>query len=160
MGKFNEFMKRQAELELEYAAGMHKLIKQHKDEIGRKGNDKSFGNYYIANQSTSFHQAWECILNQMEKIAEVHGDIGLKLENNIRKTVKYMARDNMIALKQRFDDVRRSINEVGKSLDSVEKLRIRAFKSLKDLEVSHSNLTLETQKKKDLDKVSRNYSHH
>ena len=51
MERFNEFMKRQAELESEYAKGLQKLVKQHKEEIVKKAQDKTSSCYFSSVQN-------------------------------------------------------------------------------------------------------------
>lgn len=41
MDKINEFMKRQAEIELEYSKAIQKLVKQQKDDILKKSQEKA-----------------------------------------------------------------------------------------------------------------------
>jgi hypothetical protein len=154
LGKLNEFIKRQAELETEYSHGMQKLIKQHRDDILRKGQDKFFGNYNIALQSTSVNVAWQTLLDKMEKISSIHSELANSLNNNLRKTVKYKSRDNMLSNKARFDEIRKSAMEISKSFDSVEKLRLKTLKCFKDVDLAHALLYNENTKKKDVEKVS------
>jgi hypothetical protein len=99
MDKFNEFMKKQAELELEYANGMNKLIKLTKDDLKRKNQDKVFGNFNMAAQATSVNIAWNSFLDQMEKISNIRLEFSTKLETKLRKTIKYRARDNLQIMK-------------------------------------------------------------
>lgn len=152
--KFNEFMKRQAELELEYSNGMSKLIKQFKDDMEKKELDKVFGNYNIAAQKTSVNVAWNYLLDSMEKISHIHSELSLNLDTNLRKTVKYRARDNLMAIKSRFDEIRKSGLEVTKGFDLVEKARLKTLKTFKDLDSSHISLL---EKKKDEEKLKLDF---
>ena len=78
---------------------MIKLIRQAKDEMKRKKEDTVFGNFNTAAQCTSVNVAWNSLLDQTEKIAQVHSDFAQNLEMNMRKTIKYKAKDNLQMVK-------------------------------------------------------------
>jgi hypothetical protein len=76
-----------------------KLIKQTKDDLKRKKEDTIFGNFNIAAESTSVNIAWNTFLDETEKIAQVHLDFSQNLDLNLRKTIKYRAKDNLQMIK-------------------------------------------------------------
>lgn len=105
MEKFNEFMKRQAEIEAEYVKSLQKLVKQHKDEIVKKAQDKISSSFFTAFQNGTVHQSWIHLLDKVEAMALQHNTIAEQLETALRKTVKYRAKDNMTLKKTvRFID--------------------------------------------------------
>jgi hypothetical protein len=152
--KLNEFMKRQAELESEYAKGLQKLVKQHKDDILRKSQDKSVL-YFSAFQNGTVHQSWIHLLDKIEGIASQHLTVSDQLELHLRKTVKYRAKDNDKLKKQHFDDIKKAIQELTKQFDLLDKAKQKYDKGMKDMDTAkqtyETNLKDSIASKKNLD---------
>ncbi|KAI8833720.1 hypothetical protein BC829DRAFT_407717 [Chytridium lagenaria] len=69
MMNINEFMKRRAEIEADYAKNLQRLVKPYKDELTKKMADKKAASYNKALLSSTMMQGWSQLLNQTENEA-------------------------------------------------------------------------------------------
>jgi ABC-type transporter Mla subunit MlaD len=158
---FNDFMKKQAEIEADYAKSMQKLVKQHKEDIVKKSQDKASSSFFTAYQNGTIHQAWIHMLDKTESIALSHQKLSDQIETSLRKTVKYRAKDNEKLKKERFDEIRKAVQELNKALDNLDRIRQKYDKAARDMEaakLASDNLTKDSNaQKKDLDRLRTDY---
>ncbi|KAI9325314.1 hypothetical protein DFJ73DRAFT_869932 [Zopfochytrium polystomum] len=138
MHGINEFMKKRAEIELEYSRSMGRLIKPYKDEIARRSGDKKASPVTKAIVDSTSMQAWTQVLAEAENIATIHQSISDKLDHELRKTIKYQANDNDKKIKEMFDEIRKANLEMQKQLTTLDRSRERFEVEKKSMEAARS----------------------
>ncbi|KAI8927689.1 hypothetical protein BC831DRAFT_451270 [Entophlyctis helioformis] len=152
MEKTNEFMKQMAVIESEYGRNVQRLVKQYKDDIARKSNDKVNAQFYKAVLSSTLSQSFVFMLNETEQLANQRVEMADKLDTDIRKSMKHRGKDNEKANKQHFDDARKASADLRKAVDNLERHQQRYEKAMKDLELAqlaseNANKDMNTTKK-------------
>ncbi|KAJ3326557.1 hypothetical protein HDU76_012819 [Blyttiomyces sp. JEL0837] len=137
MENINEFLKKRADLEAEYAKGLQKLVKPFREDFMRKASDKK-GYVKAIVGSTSF-QAWTQMLNEADNAATVHLGISEKLDTELRKTIKHQARDNEAKFKVKFDEIKKASTDLQKQVALMEKLREKYEADKKVMENAKAN---------------------
>ncbi|TPX31132.1 hypothetical protein SmJEL517_g05473 [Synchytrium microbalum] len=153
----NSFLKKRASIEQEYATSLTKLVKAHKDEYTKKSTDKSAGSFQKAVLSSTVAQSWLQLLNETENMASSHTTISEKMELDLRKPLKIRLKENEKNNKTNFDEIRRLLAELRKSVEIMEKTRERYETATKAANTARS--TYETastdakRKKEDVEKI-------
>ncbi|KAJ3031581.1 Formin-binding protein 1 [Rhizophlyctis rosea] len=155
--RFNEFLKKRAEIEADYAKSLQKLVRTHKDELAKKNNDKGSGTFQKAVQSGTVAQSWSQLLNETDNLATCHLNVSTTLDADLRKSVKAQARENEKLVRQRFDDIRKAIAEYKRCTDNLEKVRGKYERAMKDMETAKMAYETASQDmnttKKDIEKL-------
>ncbi|KAJ3110226.1 hypothetical protein HDU96_006791 [Phlyctochytrium bullatum] len=120
MMNINEFMKRRAEIEADYARNLQRLVKPYKDELAKKMSDKKAVN--------------------TENEAVVRSAVAEKLDTELRKTVKGSAKELDKKQKEKFDELKKALAELQKQVTSMEKLREKFESEKKSMETSKLTL--------------------
>ncbi|KAH6567612.1 hypothetical protein BASA60_008972 [Batrachochytrium salamandrivorans] len=94
MEKINDFMKQVSTIHAEEARSILKVVKQHKDEIARKSNDKTNATFNKAVLGSTLAQSWQLILTETETTANYKLEICDKIDTEIRKNIKHQGKDN------------------------------------------------------------------
>ncbi|KAH6570067.1 hypothetical protein BASA60_007938, partial [Batrachochytrium salamandrivorans] len=136
MEKINDFMKQVSTIHAEEARSILKVVKQHKDEIARKSNDKTNATFNKAVLGSTLAQSWQLILTETETTANYKLEICDKIDTEIRKNIKHQGKDNEKMNKQRFDDIRKANVELKKVVDNLEKMQQRYEKTMKDMDMA------------------------
>ncbi|KAJ3283333.1 Formin-binding protein 1 [Rhizoclosmatium sp. JEL0117] len=149
----NEFMKRRAEIEAEYAHSLQKLVKPCKDEITKK-----MGRGGVAVKTvleSSMGKAWQQMLVEADSVATVHFGISDKINTELRKTLKYQSKENDAKFKEKFDKIRKGTAELQTQVNAMEKLREKFEAEKKNMETAKAYLAKVSANKntaqKDLD---------
>ncbi|KAJ3146087.1 Formin-binding protein 1 [Irineochytrium annulatum] len=123
MMTLNDFMKKRAEIESEYAKGLQRLVKPLKDELTKKMGEQKGSTYNKATIGSSVMQAWKQLLSQTENEALSTLTVAEKMNTELRKTVKNQAKENEKKNKERFDEVKKALADLQKQVITMDKLR-------------------------------------
>ncbi|KAI8817102.1 uncharacterized protein EV422DRAFT_622972 [Fimicolochytrium jonesii] len=151
--RFNEFLKRRAEIEGEYAKALQKLARSHKDEaVTKKGPEKAAGGFGMAIMSGTVSQSWLQLLTVTEHTAAFHTSLAEQLDGEMRKSIKAQIKDNDKLFKQQFDEIRKQTLEYRKQTDNLEKTRLRYDKATKDMDAARQAYEVANQ---DMNKTAK-----
>ncbi|KAI8621808.1 hypothetical protein BC830DRAFT_73493 [Chytriomyces sp. MP71] len=157
MFSINEFMKKRADIEADYAHALQKLIKPYRDEIAKK-LVKGTPHTKVLLES-SFGRAWQQILSEADNIATIHFGVNDKINTELRKTIKYQSQDNEKKFKEKFDKIKKANTEFQQQVASMEKLHDKFESDRKNMEAATAYLEKvqknknSTQKELDLAKT-------
>ncbi|KAI9199592.1 uncharacterized protein BJ171DRAFT_518017 [Polychytrium aggregatum] len=129
MDRIYEFMKKRAELEMDYAKGLQKLAKSYRDDPSKKmtGIQKMV-------QASSVMQSWNLLLNEVESLGNCHQSVADQIETDIRRPMKQQSKDIERFTKESFDEIRKMYSELKKQVELMEKQREKYEKSVKDMD--------------------------
>ncbi|KAJ3070977.1 Formin-binding protein 1 [Podochytrium sp. JEL0797] len=116
-----EYFRRRAEIELEYAQKLSKLAKPHKDEITRLATDR------------------QTLVNETENAAKIHTSVAEKLDSELKKTIKAAFTDLDSKQKSKFNELKAVAGELQKAIAGLDKMKERYEADKKVLEQAHSN---------------------
>ncbi|KAI9088195.1 hypothetical protein DFS34DRAFT_469204 [Phlyctochytrium arcticum] len=131
--RMNEFLKRRAEIELDYAKQLNKLVKAQREEANSAAAHKGLG---VAVMSGTCSQSWMQILTMTEYTASFHTSLSEQLDGELRKSIKVQIKDNEKLFKLLFDDVRKAVAEYRKVVENLEKMRQKYDKATRDMDVA------------------------
>ncbi|KND00079.1 uncharacterized protein SPPG_04421 [Spizellomyces punctatus DAOM BR117] len=135
--RFNEFLKRRAEIEADYARSLQKLVKAHKEELNKKegqgSGNKGLG---VAVLSGTVAQSWLQLLTMTEHTATFHTSMAENMDTDLRKSIKNQIKENDKVFKQHFDDLRKYTLDYRKVVDNLEKTRQKYDKATKDMDAA------------------------
>ncbi|KAJ3055216.1 Formin-binding protein 1, partial [Rhizophlyctis rosea] len=157
LDRLNDFLKKRAEIEADYAKSLQKLVRGHKDELAKKSSEKSVGTFQKAVQSGSVSQSWSQLLNETDNLAACHLNVSTTLDIDLRKSVKSQSKENEKLVRHQFDEIRKANTEYKRVCDNLEKIRGKYEKAMRDMEAAKSayetaSMDMNTTKK-DIEKL-------
>ncbi|KAI8842812.1 hypothetical protein BJ741DRAFT_591958 [Chytriomyces cf. hyalinus JEL632] len=159
MMSINEFMKKRADIEADYAHALQKLVKPYRDDITKKLVKAA--PHTKALLDSSMGKAWQQVLNEADNIATIHFGVNDKINTELRKTIKYQSQDNEKKFKEKFDKIKKATAEFQQQVNSMEKLHDKFENDKKNMEAATAYLDKVQKNKnstqKDIDAAKADY---